>query len=46
MLATIAVEGYRSSRSLVSPLGRLTVVTGANGTGKSSSYRASRSSSG
>ncbi|WP_426309345.1 AAA family ATPase [Cellulosimicrobium sp. E-16] len=42
MLATIAVEGYRSLRSLVLPLGRLTVVTGANGTGKSSLYRALR----
>ncbi|QJW36050.1 AAA family ATPase [Cellulosimicrobium protaetiae] len=42
MLATIAVEGYRSLRGLVLPLGRLTVVTGANGTGKSSLYRALR----
>ncbi len=42
MLATIAVEGYRSLRSLVLPLDRLTVVTGANGTGKSSLYRALR----
>lgn len=46
MLATIAVEGYRSLRSLVLPLGRLTVVTGANGTGKSSLYRALRLLSG
>ncbi|MCW2898402.1 MAG: ATP-binding protein [Streptosporangiaceae bacterium] len=42
MLQTVAVEGYRSLRSLVVPLGRLTVVTGANGSGKSSLYRVLR----
>lgn len=42
MLSTVAVRGYRSLRELVLPLGRLTVVTGANGTGKSSVYRALR----
>ena len=42
MLQTVAVEGYRSLRSLVLPLGRLTVVTGANGSGKSSLYRVLR----
>ena len=42
MLTTLAVENYRSLRSVVLPLGRLTVVTGANGTGKSSLYRALR----
>ena len=42
MLRTVAVEGYRSLRSLVVPLGRLTVVTGANGSGKSSLYRVLR----
>ncbi|TRW81493.1 AAA family ATPase [Mycolicibacterium sp. 018/SC-01/001] len=42
MLHTIAVRGYRSLRDLVVPLRRLTVVTGANGTGKSSLYRALR----
>lgn len=42
MIATLAVENYRSLRSLVVELGRLTVVTGANGTGKSSLYRALR----
>jgi predicted ATPase len=42
VLQTIAVEGYRSLRSLVVPLGRLTVVTGANGAGKSSLYRVLR----
>jgi predicted ATPase len=42
MLSTVAVHGYRSLRDIVLPLGRLTVVTGANGTGKSSLYRALR----
>jgi predicted ATPase len=42
VLQTVAVEGYRSLRSLVVPLGRLTVVTGANGSGKSSLYRVLR----
>lgn len=42
MITTLAVENYRSLRSLVVELGRLTVVTGANGTGKSSLYRALR----
>lgn len=42
MLRTLAVAGYRSLRDLVVPLGPLTVVTGANGTGKSSLYRALR----
>ena len=42
MISTIAVHGYRSLRELRVPLGRITVVTGANGTGKSSLYRALR----
>src|SRR5689334_23509328 len=42
MLATVAIRGYRSLREVVLPLRRLTVVTGANGTGKSSLYRALR----
>ncbi|QLL05380.1 AAA family ATPase [Mycobacterium vicinigordonae] len=42
MLQTIAVRGYRSLREVVMTLGRLSVVTGANGTGKSSVYRALR----
>ncbi|MEN8653105.1 AAA family ATPase [Streptomyces sp. 21So2-11] len=42
MISTLAVENYRSLRRLVVPLGRLTVVTGANGTGKSSLYRSLR----
>jgi len=40
MLTTVAVRGYRSLREIVLPLDRLTVVTGGNGTGKSSVYRA------
>nr|NLI49077.1 AAA family ATPase [Propionibacterium sp.] len=40
MLTTLAVRGYRSLRDVVLDLGALTVVTGANGTGKSSLYRA------
>ena len=42
MLHTVAVRGYRSLREVVVPLAALTVVTGANGTGKSSVYRALR----
>lgn len=42
MLTTLAVENYRSLRNVVLPLRPLTVVTGANGTGKSSLYRALR----
>ncbi|MEU4197298.1 AAA family ATPase [Kribbella sp. NPDC026611] len=42
MLTTLAVENYRSLRRLVLPLRGLNVVTGANGTGKSSLYRALR----
>ncbi|GGE16233.1 Predicted ATPase [Gemmobacter megaterium] len=42
MILTLAVSGYRSLRDIVLPLDRLTVVTGANGTGKSSLYRALR----
>ena len=42
MLQTVAIRGYRSLREVVVPLRRLTVITGANGTGKSSLYRALR----
>ncbi|MDE1163238.1 MAG: AAA family ATPase [Acidobacteriaceae bacterium] len=42
MIRTVAVQGYRSLRDLVLPLGQLTVVTGANGSGKSSVYRSLR----
>ena len=42
MLRTLAIENYRSLRDLVLPLTSLNVVTGGNGTGKSSLYRALR----
>ncbi|MEV0252454.1 AAA family ATPase [Nocardia sp. NPDC050712] len=42
MLTTLAVENYRSLRRLVVPLGQLNVVTGSNGSGKSSLYRVLR----
>ena len=42
MIRTVAVQGYRSLRELVLPLGQLTVITGANGSGKSSVYRSLR----
>ena len=42
MIITLAVSGYRSIRDLVLPLDRLTVITGANGSGKSSLYRSIR----
>lgn len=42
MLDTVAVENYRSLRRLVVPLRPCNVVTGANGSGKSSLYRALR----
>ncbi|MBB3949087.1 AAA family ATPase [Aureimonas jatrophae] len=42
MIRTLAVSGYRSLRDLVLPLEQLTVVTGANGTGKTSLYRSLR----
>jgi len=42
VIRTVAVENYRSLRRLILPLDRLTVITGANGTGKSSLYRSLR----
>jgi predicted ATPase len=42
VLTTLAVENYRSLRGLVLPLAPMTLVTGANGSGKSSLYRALR----
>ena len=42
MLHTFAVSGYRSLMDNVFCLGQLNVVTGANGSGKSSLYRALR----
>jgi predicted ATPase len=42
MLTTLAISNYRSLRDLVVPLGKLNVITGANGSGKSNLYRALR----
>ncbi|MCB1835435.1 MAG: AAA family ATPase, partial [Geminicoccaceae bacterium] len=42
MISKLAISGYRSIRDLVLPLARLTLVTGANGTGKSNVYKALR----
>jgi hypothetical protein len=38
MLTALAISNYRSLRKLVVPLQRLNVITGANGSGKSSLY--------
>ncbi|MFA6113380.1 MAG: AAA family ATPase [Sphingomonas sp.] len=40
MITCLAVSGYRSLREVTLSLGRLNVITGANGSGKSSLYRA------
>ena len=42
MLHTLAVANDRSINSLILPLGRLNLITGANGSGKSNLYRALR----
>ena len=42
MITRLAIAGYRSLRDVRVELGPLTVVTGANGSGKSSLYRALR----
>ncbi len=42
MIELLAIANYRSLRHVVVPMGRLTVVTGANGSGKSNLYRALR----
>ena len=42
VISTLAVSGYRSLRDVQLELGPLNVVTGANGSGKSSLYRALR----
>jgi predicted ATPase len=42
VLQTVAIRGYRSLREVIVPLGGLSIVTGANGAGKSSLYRALR----
>jgi predicted ATPase len=42
MLTVVAIANYRSLRKLVLPLRQLNLITGANGSGKSSLYRALR----
>lgn len=42
MINTIAISGYRSLRDVTLALGDITVITGANGSGKSSLYRSLR----
>jgi predicted ATPase len=42
LINTLAVANYRSLRSIVAPLGALNLVTGENGSGKSSLYRTLR----
>jgi predicted ATPase len=42
MLTKLAVANYRSLRDLTVPLHQLNIITGANGSGKSSVYRALR----
>jgi predicted ATPase len=42
MLTALAISNYRSLRKLVVPLKALNVITGRNGSGKSSLYRALR----
>lgn len=42
MISHLAVAGYRSLRSVTLELGQLTLITGANGSGKSSLYRSLR----
>jgi len=42
LITRLAVCGYRSLRDMVFEFGQLTLITGANGTGKSSLYRSLR----
>lgn len=42
MITRLAISGYRSLRDIAIELGPLNVITGANGSGKSSLYRALR----
>jgi predicted ATPase len=42
MLTAVAISNYRSLRNIGIPLQNLNIVTGANGSGKSSFYRALR----
>jgi len=42
MLTALAISGYRSLRDLLIPLHEFNLITGANGSGKTSLYRALR----
>lgn len=42
MIKAFAIDNYRSLKNIVSPLGGLNIVTGANGCGKSNLYKALR----
>jgi predicted ATPase len=42
MLHTLAIENYRSLRSIVLPLKQLNIIKGVNGSGKSNLYKALR----
>ena len=42
MINTLSIGNYRSLLKLIVPLGRLNVITGSNGSGKSNLYRALR----
>jgi predicted ATPase len=42
MISTLAIANYRSLRNVIAPLGALNLVSGENGSGKSSLYRALR----
>lgn len=42
IISRLCISGYRSLRDVGLEIGQLTVVTGANGSGKSSLYRALR----
>lgn len=42
MIHSLAISGYRSLRDIIIELGKLTIITGANGSGKSSLYRSLR----
>jgi predicted ATPase len=42
MLQTLAIENYRSIRSITVPLSKLNIVKGVNGSGKSNLYKALR----
>ena len=42
MMTAVAISNYRSLRDIIIPVQKLNIITGANGSGKSSFYRALR----